>query len=246
MNSQKPSAHLSKPLLALLIAFAFHLIGIRPIWAEPSDLSLRVDFSGYSGGSVEDWMKSKNYQFESDAKKPDRLGLSIKDGVLSLEAKRSMSGLILNDNVNIEPVRTVRITWGVSSYPKDASYAAHVNNEPLMLYFFFGKDKLPSGHVLIPNSPYFIGLFLCQDEELQHPYKGRYFHAGGRFVCLGKPAPGQMVTSEFDLDAAFKRYFQKDHTPSLTGISFGIDTSKSGDSGRAGAFIKSIDFLGGK
>ncbi len=246
MGFEKPYARASKTLLALLIAFALHLIGIRPVWAEPNDPMLRVDFSGYTGGSVEDWMKSKNYQFESDAKKPDRLGLSIKDGVLSFEAKRSMSGLILNDNINIEPVRKVRITWGVSRYPKDASYAAKVNNEPLMLYFFFGKEKLASGHLLIPDSPYFIGLFLCQDEEVNQPYKGRYFHAGGRFVCLGKPAPGQMVTSEFDLDGAFKRYFNKDHTPSLTGISFGIDTSKSGDNGQAGAFIKSIDFLSGK
>lgn len=58
-----------------------------------------------------------------------------------------------------------------------------------MLYVFFGTDKISSGHVLIPNSPYFIGFFLCQNDQIDFPYKGRYFHAGGRFVCLGKPKP---------------------------------------------------------
>ena len=55
-----------------------------------------------------------------------------------------------------------------------------------MLYIFFGTEKISSGHMLIPNSPYFIALFLCQDEQIDFPYKGRYFHASGRFVCLSK------------------------------------------------------------
>ena len=113
-----------------------------------------------------------------------------------------------------------------------------------MLYFFFGTEKISSGNVLIPNSPYFIALFLCQDEKVDFPYKGRYFHTGGRFVCLGKPTPNETVVSEFDLDAAFKRYFDKNRTPGITGIVFGIDTSKAGGGGAAEAFIKSIEFIG--
>ena len=113
-----------------------------------------------------------------------------------------------------------------------------------MLYVFFGTEKISSGHALIPNSPYFIGLFLCQDEEIDFPYKGRYFHTGGRFVCLGKPKPNEAVVSEFDLDTAFKRYFEKNRTPDITGIGLGIDTSKAGGGGTAAAFIKSIEFIG--
>jgi hypothetical protein len=201
-----------------------------------------IDFSGYTGGSVEQWLKARSYQFESDAKKRDRLGLAITGRTLSLEAQRSMSGFILNDSINLENIHSVKIEWGVKRYPKETSYENRVNNEALMLYFFFGKEKIPSGHVLIPNSPYFIGLFLCADEKVDFPYKGRYFHTGGRFVCLGKPAPAEMVTSEFDLDAAFKRYFGKSETPGLTGIGFGVDTTKAGDGGRAAAFIKRIEF----
>ena len=97
---------------------------------------------------------------------------------------------------------------------------------------------------MIPNSPYFIGLFLCQDEQLNHPFKGRYFHAGGRFVCLGKPTPGETVVSEFDFDTAFKSYFGRNRTPAISGIGFGVDTSKAGKGGTAGAFIKRIEFIG--
>jgi len=114
-----------------------------------------------------------------------------------------------------------------------------------MVYFFFGTERISSGHLLIPNSPYFIGLFLCQDDLVNHPYRGRYFHASGRFVCLGKPKPGESTTSEFDLDAAFKSYFGKQVTPGMTGIGFGVDTSASGNGGKAAAFIKSIELLDG-
>jgi hypothetical protein len=99
--------------------------------------------------------------------------------------------------------------------------------------------------MLIPNSPYFIGLFLCEDERTNFPYKGRYFQTGGRFVCLGKPQPGDTIVSEFDLDAAFKRYFDKNETPGITGIGFGVDTTKAGKGGTAAALIKSIEFVDG-
>ena len=211
--------------------------------AKPVTASYIIDFASYRGGSVDEWLKTRDYTFERDAKNRSLLGLSITDGVLTFEARGRMSGFILNDSVNLEKARRIRITWGVKNYPQDVSYQNKVNNEALMLYVFFGKEKISSGHVLIPNSPYFIGLFLCQDEQLNFPYKGRYFHAGGRFVCLGKPEPGRMIVSEFDLDRNFKSYFGKEETPGVTGIGFGVDTSKAGGGGAGAAFIKSIEFL---
>ena len=243
ISHQRTSRVISIAIGVLLLLATRSGSGFTDNRATSAAIVRRVDFAGYTGGSVEDWLKKQSYQFESDAKQPDHLGLAISDGVLSLEAKRAMSGIILNDAINLDGIRWVRINWGVKRYPKDVSYANQVNNEPLMIYFFFGKDKIFSGHLLIPNSPYFIGLFLCQDEKINHPYKGRYYHASGRFVCLGKPAPGEMITSEFDLDSAFRNYFGQKQTPSLTGISFGVDTSKAGDGGQAEALIKSIEFL---
>ena len=202
-----------------------------------------IDFSGYTGGSVERWLVTRGFNFEKDAKNRTLLGLSITNQTLELTANGRLTGFIFNDSINLDNVGRVRINWGVTRYPQETSYEKKVNNEALMLYIFFGKEKVSSGNVLIPNSPYFIGLFLCQDEQVNFPYRGRYFHAGGRFVCLGKPDPGEMVVSEFDLDRAFKSYFGKQQTPGITGIAFGIDTSKAGGGGKGGAFIKTVEFL---
>jgi hypothetical protein len=202
-----------------------------------------IDFAGYSGGPAEKWLVTRGFKLERDAKNPTLLGLSITNQTLELNAKGRLTGFIFNDSINLNNLGRVRINWGVRQYPQEASYEKKVNNEALMLYFFFGKEKVSSGSVLVPNSPYFIGLFLCQDEQVNFPYKGRYFQIGGRFVCLGKPAPGETVVSEFDLDRAFRSYFGKQPTPGITGIAFGVDTSKAGGGGKGAAFLKSIEFF---
>jgi hypothetical protein len=235
----------------LLVAFAtVHFsprntldVGEAAAAAESLREPFTVDFSGYSGGSVEKWLVARGFNFEKGAKNRSLLTLSITNQTLELTANGHLSGFIFNDSINLDNVGRVRITWGITRYPQETSYEKKVNNEALMLYIFFGKEKVSSGSILVPDSPYFIGLFLCQDEQVNFPYKGRYFHAGGRFVCLGKPDPGEMVVSEFDLDRAFKSYFGKQQTPGITGIAFGIDTSKAAGGGKSGAFIKTIEFL---
>ena len=209
---------------------------------ESPNGSFNLDFSGYQGGSVEQWLRTKGFTFEKDAKNRNLLGLSIVDGQLVLSANRPLIGFILHE-IDVHSAKKVRLHWGIIRYPEDVAYSRQVNNEALMVYFFFGKEKLASGHLLIPDSPYFIGLFLCQDDVTNFPYKGRYFQAGGRFVCLGKPKPNEIITSEFDLDSAFKSYFQKAKTPAITGVAFGVDTSKAGGAGKAAAVLESIEFI---
>lgn len=120
-----------------------------------------------------------------------------------------------------------------------------MNNEALMFYifFFFGQDKIDSGHVMIPALPYFIGFLLGEEGSPNTPYKARYFHEGGRFMCVGNPAPHETVISEFDLNAVFRTYFRKDDVPGIWGIALGVDTFRSGDRGKAAAYIYSIEFL---
>jgi hypothetical protein len=209
----------------------------------PRKVDFVIDFSGYTGASVDHWLRAKGFKFEKDARDHRLLQLSVANDALILEAKGRLRGFLLNDSVALERVTTIRIEWGIVQYPQDVSYARKVNNEALMLYVFFGKERIPSGHILIPDSPYFIGLFLCDDEQVNFPYEGRYFHTGGRFVCLGKPKPNETIVSEFNLNAAFKSYFGKNNTPGVTGIGLGVDTSSAGRNGTAGAFIKSIEFV---
>ena len=71
-----------------------------------------LDFSDYHGGPVEQWLRTKGFTFEKDAKTRKLLELSITDSALVLSANRPLSGFILNDRVNIHKVGKVRIKWG--------------------------------------------------------------------------------------------------------------------------------------
>ena len=62
-------------------------------------------------------------------------------------------------------------------------------------------------------------------------------------MCVGNPKPHETVVSEFDLRAALQTYFGKDGMPMISGIALGIDTFRSGDKGKAAAYIYSIEFL---
>jgi hypothetical protein len=203
-----------------------------------------IDFSDYKpdSGSVRDWLAAKGFGFERDTKDPNTIALSFKDGRLHLETQAPAFGLIYSQ-LDVPKVSRIKITWGVARFPANASYERKVRNEALMVYVSFGHDELPSGSLLIPDSPYFIGMFLCDRDPIERPFTGRYYEKGGRFVCLGHPKPGVRVTTEFDLASAFKRYFGRDLPSAVSGISLEIDTSQSGDRGRAAAFIDRIDLL---
>jgi hypothetical protein len=159
------------------------------------------------------------------------------------EAKQPVRGFVVSDPIAVANFSTMRVTWGIIKYPQGASYERQVNNEALMLYIFFGQDKVASGHFAIPALPYFIGLFLGQEEPRNTPYKGRFFHEGGRFVCVGNPHPYETVISEFDLNTAFRTYFRKDDVPLISGLTLGVDTFRAGDGGKAAAYIHRIEFL---
>jgi hypothetical protein len=202
-----------------------------------------VDFTDYAGGSVEAWLHTKGFRLEHGAEDPTLLAVSHTAGALRLEAKHPVRGFLVNDQIKVANFSTIRVTWGIIKYPTGASYARQINNEALMLYIAFGQDRVPSGHVLIPAQPYFIGLFLGREERLNTSYQGRYFHEGGRFVCVGHPQPYETVRSEFDLRTAFQTYFGKADVPMISGVSLGVDTFASGEGGTAAAYIHRIEVL---
>jgi len=43
--------------------------------------------------------------------------------------------------------------------------------------------------------------------------------------------------------SAFKRKYEKDEVPLISGVALASNTTKSGDNGKAAAFIKSREFL---
>jgi hypothetical protein len=202
-----------------------------------------IDFSDYKEGSVEQWLKEKGFVFERDARDRKKIDLDVGDDGLILEAKQPAFGIIINEGVDLEEFTSLRLEWGITQYPEGASYEKGIKNEALMVIVFFGYDKVSSGHFFIPNTPYFIGFFLGKEEVAGKGYTGRYFKKSGRYVCLGNPKPGETVISEYELVSAFKRKFESDEVPVISGIALSIDTQRSGDGGRSAAFIKSIEFL---
>ena len=205
--------------------------------------SFLIDFTDYEEGSIEEWLEKKGFELEEAAKNRKELDLDVDEGALFFEAKKPLRALMVKRFVDPGKYSRIKIEWGAIKYPRGASYERKVNNEALLVLVFFGDEKISSGHLAVPDSPYFIGLFLGRDDKLNKAYKGKYYHEGGRFVCLGNPKPGETVISEFDLFAAFKRYFQRDEVPNISGVALEIDTTSSDDNGRAVAFIHSIEFL---
>jgi hypothetical protein len=155
-----------------------------------------IDFTDYTGGSIEAWLHTKGFRLEHGAEDPAALALSHHAGALVFEAKQPVRGFLVNNQFKLAEFSTIRITWGIIKYPTGASYARQINNEALMVYISFGEADVASGHVLIPARPYFIGLFLGQEEQLDTPYQDRYFHEGGRFVCVGNPQSRRIDDAE--------------------------------------------------
>jgi hypothetical protein len=185
-------------------------------------------------------MEKDGFQFKSDAGSQRKLELTYKNDALNLKGKAGIFGIMLKE-LDVKGASKIRITWGVNKFPKNASYKNGINNEALMVYVYFGKEKLDSGSLFIPGSPYFLGLFLGENEDVGKSRLGNHFKEGGRFICLGTPQPGETVVSEFDLTKGFKESFGNDKSvPDVSGIALEVETSKSGDSD---GFIKSIEFL---
>ncbi len=201
-----------------------------------------IDFSNYSGGSVRKWLESKGLYYEGAAKYPTEIEFSIQDGMLFIKTKQPVRGFLVCKDIILAEVSKVRIEWGIIKYPKDASFEKGNRTQALGFYIFFGPEKLSSGYFMIPDLPYFLSLFLGESDEINIPYKGRFFHAGGRYVCVGNPEVKETVISEFDLAGAFQTYYEKE-APAISGLCLEIDTTTSGGGGKAEAYIKRIEFI---
>lgn len=226
------------PALAVLLAIAM------ATGAAASEISRdhAVEFMDFPGGAVLAWLEHRGFEAKQDATSASKVEYSIADADLILEAKRKALALLLSER-NLLGFSRIRIEWGVRKFPAGASYENGVRTDPAMIYIFFGDEKISSGSMFVPDSPYFIGLFLCQSDPIGQPYKGRYFKAGGRYVCIDHTTVGETVVSEFAIDEAFRSYFGLAETPFISGVGIGIDTEAAKGDGTASAFIRSIEFL---
>ena len=231
-------------IASLLVSLAA-LVAALPVRADEAKLVHVVRFTDYEQGPVEDWLQGKGFQFKQDMRRRDRIDLDVGDMGLVLEAKRRAFGIMPNESVNVPEFTHVEIDWSTGKFPAGASYEQGVPNEAIMVYIFMGDERQPSGSLFIPDSPYFVALFLCHgDDRINHPYVGTYFKKSGRFVCGDRPAEGDLVTTRFDLLEAYRTYFDKerDDDPAISGLALALDTKKAGDGGRSSALVREIRF----
>jgi len=200
-----------------------------------------VDFAGYPGGSVLQWLGSKEFEPKQDANNSRRVVYSVSQGNLVLETRSRAFGLLLNET-DVRDYSRIRIEWGVDAFPPGASYETGVRSEAIMIYVFFGKERHASGSLLIPDSPYFLGLFLCESEKTNKPFRGRYYHGVGRYICVDRPRLGMPVITEFPIAETFTRVFRQE-APDISGFAIAIDTANARGNGVAKSFIRKIEFL---
>jgi len=202
-----------------------------------------VVFSGFPGGSVLSWLGTKGFVPRQDAGNPRRVVYSASPSQLMLETKTRAFGLLVNEQLNVRDFSRVRIEWGVDAFPAGASYERGIRSEAIMVYIFFGQERHPSGSTFVPNVPYFLALFLCENDRTNEPFVGRFHQTNGRFICVAQPKLGATVTTDFPIAETFKRVFGKGQVPEISGIGVAIDTANVRGSGVAKSFIRKIEFL---
>ncbi len=198
----------------------------------------QLDFSAQENGKAFDWFKQESFKLQNDA---DEIKAQFENGKLVLEVNNDITGLFTK-SVRIEGASKVRIEWGVDQYPEGANWEKGMLREAIGVVVSFGDKKIASGSFVVPDVPYFIGIFLGEHEKEGKAYLGNYFKKGGRYFCspCGSEV-GQTVVTEFDLAGTFIREFGQSTVPFISSISFEIDARDT--NGRSKAFIKSLTFL---
>lgn len=211
-----------------------------PVFSHAKDPAL--SFQGLKGQDAWAWLAEKNFIFERSAEDRAKTNLEFTDQGLLIEALSGTQSIIaIKKGGHLSDYRDVVLKWGVNDFPEGASYAKGKRNEAIMFYAFFGTEMISSGAMVVPDSPYFIAIHLCENDAINKPENGRFYHKGGRFVCVAHPKPGEVVETRFDLKAAFKEYYGFDARP-LYGIALEFDTSGAPNGGKASAFVQSIEF----
>jgi hypothetical protein len=203
-----------------------------------------LDFAAEEDLSAYDWMYRRDFELEKSADDRRKIQFFRADGALHVVTREPAFGLAVR-KVDVPRAKRLRLQWGVSDYPDGVSYQHGIDNEAIMVFVFFGHERLPSGEIFVPASPYFIGLYLCPQgaDEIEQPYKGHHYKKTGRYICVAHPAEGELAVSEVQLDREFRRSFGLDVMPPISGISIEVDTTDAKNDGHAAAFLKRLDFF---
>ena len=224
--------------LPFLLCWLTLLLASATMVGAASRVLHRVDFSTQPDGDAVAWLKRHGFEFHLRA---HALAPRFERGRLVLETATETAGGFVQ-TLNVPHVRRLRVRWGVDRYPQGADWTKGVYRVPIAVMVSFGEDKIASGSLFIPNAPYFLSVFLGEHEQEGRAYTARYYKKGGRYFCqpCGVP-PGQTVVTEFDLETNFIEQFQQRVLPSVSSVSFQMNTTDT--TGGARAFLINIELL---
>lgn len=223
------------PLFLLL--FPWTAFGNVQIDTQCSSPVWQIDFTSLSDSAAND-LQRQGFVRKKAMKNPQLIELTGSENRLNIVAKKQAFGLLSKEGLQVEQVDHIEIDWGIDLYPEAADWNNGKNREALMIYFFLG-EPVQADHFYLPDVPYFIGIFLGKNEITHQPLTGKSYSQTGRYVCLANPSPGKSINSRFQLAAAFRRWFNTETVPPVTGIAIEVDTEKL-PVGKAAAFISSI------
>ncbi|OGG99077.1 MAG: hypothetical protein A2600_00545 [Candidatus Lambdaproteobacteria bacterium RIFOXYD1_FULL_56_27] len=221
--------HKLLPLLAGLFLFA------SPLLAESL---FKLDFSEAPDGDAARFLHMNNFALQEDAR--EKIKPKIKQGRLYIELTPNLlGGMALGRD--IPGAKRVKVVWGVTAYPKGASWNKEVRRENAMFLVAFGRELQESDSLILPKVPYFLGAFLNDQDTQGLWYKGLYYTQAGRYICLPCKAPvGQDLTTEMELPVSFQARFGKPMPP-VIGFGFEFDTRET--EGNTAVFIRSVEFF---
>jgi hypothetical protein len=203
-----------------------------------------IDFGGEPNIAARDLLASSSFVLKHDATDADKINLYHTEEALHIQVNNPSFGILIHEG-DVPGANHIRLHWGVSTYPQGASYEHGIDNEAIMVYVFFGHETYASGSMFVPDSPYFIGFFLCPNgsDQLEKSYTGRYYKKTGRFICVDHPGQGETAISEVNLADEFRMSFGLNSVPPVSGISIEVDTTSSKNDGKAASFLERIEFL---
>lgn len=221
----------------IYLVFSLFLLPIA--WFSVSaEVVYQLDFSKEPDGNALKWFKNNDFNLQRDA---DELISRFENGKLIIETRDDINGIFYKE-VNLKKAKRIRIEWGILQYPEGADWEKGVYREAIGVVITFGKKKISSGSFVVPNVPYFIGIFLGEHEPEGKAYTGNYYKKGGRYFCLPCNSPvGKTIITEFDLEKNFKEQFHLSTIPPITGLAIEADTRDT--RGFSKAFLRKIEFL---
>lgn len=216
------------------------LLVAAPAWSDgegEGEVVHSIDFTAPTNGDAMPWLRD-HFELRRSA---DDLSAEFTDRGLVLSTGENITGLFVKE-LNLSGAERVRVRWGVDRYPEGANWEQSTYRVPIAIMVSFGDTDIASGSLFVPNTPYFISLFLSKNAEPDTGYTANYYHKGGRYFCDPcHPPTGDVVTTTFNLTKTFKRTFDKQAVPPITGFSFQMNTDDT--SGGARAFIEQVEFL---